>query len=277
MPDRYAAMFARCATCGDGALIPFVMLGDPDVGTTARTLRSLVEAGADALELGIPFSDPVADGPVLQAAAVRALAAGIRPGTCLDLVREVRRDAPDVPIGLLTYANTVLQQGIDAFYTAAAHAGVDSVLVVDAPLMEGEPFERAAHASGIAPVFIAPPDASRKTLRAVAGRSRGYTYVTSRPGITGASGFDRHAEVQQRVASLAAAGAPPPVIGFGIATPADVVQALSTGARGAIVGSALVDRLHRDPDTAPAFVGSLKDATRGALVEATRYLPSFAS
>jgi tryptophan synthase alpha chain len=260
MADRYATMFARLAARGERALIPFITLGDPDLGASARTITDLVEAGADALELGIPFSDPVADGPVLQAASTRALANGLRLADCLAWLGRVRRAHPDIPIGLLVYANTVVHGGIDGFYARAAAAGVDSVLIADVPLLEGAPFERAAAQAGIAQVFVAPPNASAATLLHLAGRGQGYTYVTSRRGVTGTHD-SRGESLALRIDQLRALGAPPPVVGFGIGTPEDVRAACEAGAAGVIVGSALVARLAAGEEVS-SYVRALKAPTR---------------
>ncbi len=267
MTDRYDRMFSVLAARGEGAFIPFVTLGDPDPGASHAVLEALVDGGADALELGLPFSDPVADGPVIQAAATRALAAGTRIAGCWELIARVRRRAPDLPIGLLVYANLVVRPGPAAFYAAAREAGVDSVLVADLPLAEAAPFEAAAIGAGIAPVLIAPPNASADRLAGIAARSRGYTYVTSRAGVTG---DDRHdqADLAERIERLRTLGAPPPVVGFGISTPAAVRAVLAAGAAGAIAGSAVVRRL-ADPSLGQSgwarlrdFVAELKAATR---------------
>jgi tryptophan synthase alpha chain len=217
MSDRYAETFGRLGN--QGAFGAFVMLGDPDLGTSAAILDALVEGGADMLEVGIPFSDPVADGPTIQAAADRALRRGVTPAACFKLLAAFRERHPQVPVGVLTYANIVLARGRDAFYRACAAAGVDSVLVADAPVIEAEPFAAAARAHGIAPVLFR---------------------------------------------ALADDGAPPPVLGFGISTPAHVHAALAAGAVGVISGSAIVKIVESEPDPLPrlrSFVGQMKAAT----------------
>lgn len=237
--SRYPAMFARLAAAGEGAFIPFAMLGDPDPGRCAEILEALVEGGADALELGIPFSDPVADGPVIQAAAVRALGAGTQLADCWRLVSAVRQRHPALPIGLLTYANIVAHRGVTAFYEEAALAGVDSVLVADVPLAEAAPFSAGARAAGIAPVFIVPPNADAARLASIAAAGEGYTYVVTRAGVTGADDAIR-LDSSALLARLKALGAPPPVLGFGISTPEHVGQGMAMGAAGVISGSAVV-------------------------------------
>lgn len=248
MSGRYERVFAA----RECALIPFLMLGDPDPDTCVARVDELVAAGADALELGIPFSDPVADGPVIVAAARRALSAGTTPARAFALLARIRARHPDIPLGVLVYANLVFGRGIDAFYAAAAQAGVDSVLVADVPLREVAPFRAASRAHGIAQVLILPPDAEAATLTAVAQAGAGYTYVLGRAGVTGA---DRAAVMPatERLARLVAAGAPPPVIGFGISKPEHVRAAIAAGAAGVIVGSALVDAWANGGDGAAIF------------------------
>ena len=143
--SRYAAMFDRLN--GDGAFGAFVMLGDPDLETSAHILDDLVQAGEDMIEVGIPFSDPVADGPVIQAAAQRALAAGVRVADCLELIASLRRRNSEIPIGILTYANIVVARG--GFIRDAAEAGADSLLIADVPALEAEPFTRQMEQAGI--------------------------------------------------------------------------------------------------------------------------------
>ena len=173
--SRYAAMFDRCAQRGEGAFGAYLMLGDPDPTPSAAYLDALVEGGADMLELGIPFSDPVADGPVIQAAAVRALAAGVRTADCLRMIADFRARHPDVPVGILTYANIVAAQGIGRFAAELAEAGADSLLVADVPTLEAQPYADAARAAGIDLVMIAAPNTPPPALARIASLSSGYT------------------------------------------------------------------------------------------------------
>ncbi len=265
MSARYAALFGGPAT-SRVAVIPFLVLGDPDLDTSARILDALADAAIDAIELGFPFSDPVADGPVIQAAAVRALAAGTTADGCWDLVERLRQRAPALPIGLLVYANLVVHRGIDRFYQRAAAAGADSVLIADLPLGEAEPFHAEARRHGISPVLIAPPNATIARLEQVARATSGYTYVTSRAGVTGAAGPDA-AVLRATIADLRTLNAPPPVLGFGISGPDHVRTARRLGARGVITGSALISRIESvrqaggDPAAAAVnFVSTLRDA-----------------
>ncbi|WP_437652654.1 tryptophan synthase subunit alpha [Sorangium sp. So ce1182] len=267
MTTRYDRAFERLRQRGEGAFIPFLMLGDPDLATSARLLRAVVEGGADAIEVGIPFSDPIADGPTIQAAAVRALGAGVRPADCIELLRQFRAEAPEVPVGILTYANLVKHRDLNAFYATVAAAGVDSVLVADVPVRESEPYVTAARAVGVAPVLIAPLNASEATLQLLSERCAAYTYCVTRKGVTGAD--DQlslsHGNLLE---TLRRFGAPPAILGFGISKPEHVRAALAAGAFGVISGSAVVQRIASnlgDPEAAArsvaSFVREMKAAT----------------
>jgi tryptophan synthase alpha chain len=267
LSTRYDRCFEQLRQRGEGAFIPFLMLGDPDLAVSERLLAAVVEAGADAVEVGIPFSDPIADGPTVQSAAVRALEAGVKPADCFALLARFRAANPDVPVGILTYANLVAHRDTKAFYAAAAAAGVDSVLVADVPVREAGPFVAAARGAGVAPVLIAPLNASEGTLQQLAERCVGYTYCVARKGVTGADEELRlgHAAVFE---TLRRHGAPPPILGFGISKPEHVRSALAAGAFGVVSGSAVVQRIaaHLDePDEAvravAAFVREMKAAT----------------
>jgi tryptophan synthase alpha chain len=253
--SRYAAMFERLGS--EGAFGAFLMLGDPDLETSARLLDAVVEGGADMIEVGIPFSDPVADGPVIEAAARRALSAGVRVSDCLGLLAACRARHPAVPVGILTYANIVSARA--GFIVDAAEAGADSLLIADVPALEAEPFEQAMEQAGIEPVLIAAANTPGPTLARIARLSKAYTYCVSRVGITGTHAGGRFDP--NLVARLKAADAPPAIFGFGIAKPDHVRAALAAGARGVICGSAIVDRAARGGDVAE-LVRSLKAATR---------------
>jgi tryptophan synthase alpha chain len=264
---RYRALFDARLAEGRGVFVPFFMLGDPDLATSALLLRAAIEAGADALEVGIPFSDPIADGPTIQRAALRAHAAGATPDRCLALVADLRAAAPDVPIGLLTYANLAVQESLDEFFARASGAGIDSVLLADVPVREAEPFSSAARARGVAPILIAPQNAPGETLSALARLCDGYTYVVARKGVTGEDSevFLSHGRLFE---TLRAYGAPPPLLGFGISRPVHVKAAIDAGARGAVSGSAIAARIEAstsDPDAAlasvRAFIAEMKAAT----------------
>jgi tryptophan synthase alpha chain len=241
---RYQQAFADLAGKNEKAFIPFVIIGDPNAEQSFKVIKALIDAGADALELGIPFSDPSADGITIQMAALRALNSGINTDLCINILAKVRAYAPNIPIGLLLYGNLVFARGIDNFYRDMAQAGVDSVLIADLPIRESLPFREAALKHGVAPIFIAPPNASENTLREVSSYSRGYTYVLSRAGVTGVDTIEESTQTtspaQHLISTLTQYHAAPPILGFGISTPQQVKDALAAGASGAISGSAVV-------------------------------------
>jgi tryptophan synthase alpha chain len=256
--SRYAQVFETLSAREEGAFGAFLMLGDPDLETSAMLLDALVEGGADMIEVGIPFSDPVADGPVIQAAAKRARDAGVRVGDCFELIARFRAKHPDVPVGILTYANLVMARA--GFMRDAAEAGADSLLIADLPSLEAEPLVQEMNQVGLEPVLIAAANTPSKTLQRIAGLSQAYTYCVSRAGITGT-----HADGEfdgSLIGRLKVTGAAPPVFGFGIAEPAHVRSALDAGAAGVISGSAIVRLAQEDPRQIVDFVSAMKVATR---------------
>ena len=245
--QRYLDCFAKLSEKNEGAFIPFVAIGDPNPQQSLAIIKTLIDAGADALELGIPFSDPSADGITIQEAGKRALATGTNTDICIDILKEVREYAPQIPIGLLLYGNLVFARGIEKFYLDMADAGVDSVLIADLPIRESDKFRQAALAANVAPIFIAPPNASDDTLKKVSSYSQGYTYVLSRAGVTGVDIVESEQSMQststsanELIATLKNYQAAPAVIGFGISQPQQVKDAINAGAAGAISGSAVV-------------------------------------
>lgn len=260
--SRYERMFERLQASGEGAFGAFLMLGDPDLESSSALLDAVVAGGADMVEVGLPFSDPVADGPVIQLAAQRALGSGVRTGDCFDLIAAFRQRHPDVPVGILTYANLVVARGRRDFFRRGAAAGADSLLVADLPSLEAGPWAEEMLAEGIDPVLLAAANTPSPTLERIARLSRGYTYCVSRAGITGnhqAARFD-----SGLVERLRNAGAPPPVFGFGISMPDHVRAAVEAGASGVICGSAIVRCAERGGDVRE-LVRSLKSATRERL------------
>lgn len=266
--ERYEQLFKRLKDRHEGAFVPFVTLGDPSPERSLQIIDALVAGGADALELGIPFSDPLADGPTIQNATLRAFAAGVTPAQCFEMLALVRQKYPELPIGLLMYANLVWNRGIDNFYAQCARVGVDSVLIADVPLEESAPFHQAALRSGVAPIFICPPNADDELLRLLASHGRGYTYLLSRAGVTGAENKASQ-PLHHLIEKLAEYQAPPALQGFGISEPAQVRAALAAGAAGAISGSAVVKRVERHLEQPQQmlteltqFVQRMKAATR---------------
>lgn len=267
---RYSAMFERLGAHGERAFGAFLMLGDPDLETSAALLDALVDGGADMIEVGIPFSDPIADGPVIQAAANRALKAGVRVDDCFRLLADFRQRYPAIPVGILTYANLLAARGRERFCADAAAAGVDSLLVADVPTLEAEPFAAAAQSAGLDLVMIAAPNTPGQTLTRIARLATGYTYCVARMGVTGV-GQELALEHQRLFTDLRRLEAPPPVLGFGISTPDHVHQAIAAGAAGVISGSAIVQLIEQcgdAPASVRAFVSGMKAATQTRVAEA---------
>ena len=233
--------FAELASQGRCALMPFVMAGDPDLETTGSTLLALQEAGADLIELGIPYSDPLADGPVIQAAASRALAAGTTPAAALALLEQLRGQLT-IPVVLFTYSNPLLNRGMEAFCDAAAAAGAAGLVVPDLPLEEAEKLSALAAARGLDLVLLVAPTTPPERMARIHAASRGFTYLVSVTGVTGV-----RSALQERVGGLVgqlkAQGGTPVAVGFGISAPEQARQVRDWGADGAIVGSALVKRM----------------------------------
>lgn len=266
--ERYDNLFAQLKDRKEGAFVPFVTLGDPSVEQSLNIIDTLIAAGADALELGIPFSDPLADGPTIQEATLRAFASGVTPTQCFEMLALIRQKHPTIPVGLLMYANLVFSKGIDAFYAQCEKVGVDSVLIADVPVEESAPFHQAALRHNVAPIFICPPNADDELLRQIASRGRGYTYLLSRAGVTGAE--NRAAlPLHHLVEKLKEYNAAPPLQGFGISSPEQVKGAIDAGAAGAISGSAIVKIIEKNVDKPEqmlaelkTFVTAMKAATR---------------
>lgn len=231
-------VFARCRSERRAAFIPYLTAGDPDLGTTGELLRALVTAGADLIELGVPFSDPIADGPVNQRAAARALASGTTLARILDLVASVRVPL-GVPIVLFTYTNPLHARGYESFADQASSSGVDGVLCVDLPPEEAyETAIPALTAHGIDPVFLLAPTSTRKRIRLVDEASRGFVYYVSRTGVTGERS-EVPLELIRDVKRLRRRLSNPVAVGFGLSTPEQVSQVAKV-ADGVVVGSALV-------------------------------------
>ena len=269
--NRYEKLFADLKAKNEGAFVPFMTIGDPTVEDSFKVLSALIDGGADALELGIPFSDPGADGPTIQESDRRALNSGANTVNCFEVIKKIRQKYPDTPIGLLMYVNLVFAPGIDTFFRLCADSGVDSVLIPDVPLqmIEMEPvWQEEAKKNGVDLVMLAPPNADDETLSKIAKNCHGYIYLLSRAGVTGVE-KEAGKPISHIVKFLKENGAPPALLGFGISKPEHVKQAIADGADGAISGSALVKILAQHLDDTDAmyealkqFVSEMKAATK---------------
>lgn len=234
---RFEKKFKELHKKNEAAFVPFVVLGDPDYKTSFEIIESLIRGGADALELGFAFSDPVADGPTIQAADVRALSKGATTAKNFRLIRKIRTKNPDLPISLLVYSNLAYTNP-QKFYFQAAEAGVDAVLAADCPPEEAKPLVAAARRHGISSVFIVSPTTSNSRLPGVLKNCSAYVYLVSLTGITGA-----RSSLSDKVVPLIRRVRPntklPILVGFGISKPEHVSEVVKAGADGAIVGSAI--------------------------------------
>ena len=261
--------FADLQTQGRCALMPFLMAGDPDLATTASTLLALQAHGADLIELGIPYSDPLADGPVIQAAAARALAARTTPVAVLEMLRSLQ-DQLTLPVILFTYSNPLLNRGMEPFCRMAAEAGAAGLVVPDLPLEEAEKLSPIAAGHGLDLVLLVAPTTPAERMARIHASSRGFTYLVSVTGVTGVRAA-LESRVEPLVQALKQQGGCPVAVGFGISSPEQAHQVKTWGADGAIVGSALVKVMataQAAGEDAPAAAGRFCAELRQALDQA---------
>ncbi len=259
--DRLAARFAGWREADRRALIPYLTAGYPDPGATPDLLRRLARAGADIIELGIPFSDPVADGPTIQRASQRALERGATLPAALEMLADFRR-GHDTPVVLFTYLNPVLAYGVERFLESAIAAGADGLLLTDLPAGSDEALEGTFERSPLSLIRLLAPTTPPERARRIAARAQGFLYYISRRGVTGARAA-LPPDLGEQVARLRRATRVPVAVGFGISTPAQAA-AVAAVADGVVVGSALIDALDRGgPEGAEAFVAGLRAGIDG--------------
>jgi tryptophan synthase alpha chain len=273
MTTRIDTRFAALKKEGRAALVTFLMAGDPDPQTSLAIIKSLPTAGADLIELGVPFTDPMADGPAIQAAGVRALAAGQDMKKTLELVRGFRAGDDDTPIVLMGYYNPIYIYGVDKFLTDAKAAGVDGLIVVDLPPEEDDELCIPALKAGLNFIRLATPTTDDKRLPAVLNNTSGFVYYVSITGITGSAAPDA-GKVEAAVARIKRHTKLPVAVGFGVRT-AEQAEAIARGADGVVVGSALVEAVRQSLDAkgkaqagtvnaVSALVAQLADGIRAA-------------
>jgi len=259
--SRITDTFMRLKAEGRRALIPFIMAGDPDLNRTRELVVELARSGADIIELGVPFSDPIADGPVIQRASQRALRNPVGVSHVLEVVREARAET-DVPVILFSYLNPLLRFGAERLGREAARAGVDGLLVTDLTPDESEEFYGAVTEGGLDSIYLAAPTSTEKRLRLIAGRAKGFIYAVSRTGVTGARA-EMSNEAEALVARLRSLTDLPVAVGFGISS-AKHVREVWRYADAAVVGSAIVAEMERRAGE-PDFVSSIGRFTRNLL------------
>jgi tryptophan synthase alpha chain len=262
-------VFQKLKAQGDGALIGYVTGGDPEPRFTPVISEALIKGGVDILELGIPFSDPIADGPTIQAASVRALQAGTTPKIVLGMAGEIKRKH-GVPVVILTYFNPVFRMGLENFFRLAKGFGVDGVVVPDLPVEEADDYRNAARACGVETIFLAAPSTSNERLRRIVECTSGFLYLVSHFGVTGAREALEDSTVQliKRVLPYTA-GRVPLAVGFGVSKPEHAKRIIQSGADGVIVGSAFVNLVYKHQSDIGRMLEELEVTTR-KLKNATR-------
>jgi|APFre7841882590_1041340.scaffolds.fasta_scaffold04547_3 tryptophan synthase alpha chain len=267
MTGRIESTFQRLRQTNKKALIAYLMAGDPNLADTERLVVEIEQAGADIIELGVPFSDPIADGPVIQLAAERALRSGTSLRKILVMMKSLRKRT-QVPIVLMVYYNSIYAMGLETFCREAGMAGVDGLIVPDMPPDEAGPLKGPAAAAGLRLIFLLAPTSTTERREYVAKESQGFLYYVSLTGITGGK-IQNMAEVGKNVGKIKKVTKTPVAVGFGVSTPEDAAK-VSAMADGVIVGSAIVKQIathQQDPDMpvkVGLFVGSLKAAMRQA-------------
>ena len=262
--SRIQGCFQALAKAKRKALIPYITAGDPHPSLTVPLMRGLVEAGSDIIELGVPFSDPMADGPVVQRAGERALKHGVGLGDVLRMVAEFRKADRTTPIALMGYANPIEAMGASKFLPAAKAAGVDGVIVVDYPPEECAEFAESAKAHDIDPIFLLAPTSTDKRIHEVARRGSGYLYYVSLRGVTGASHLDL-GDVAARIPKIRAATKLPIGVGFGIRD-AESARRVAQTADAVVIGSRIIQEIEAGaPEQAVARVKSFLRPIREAL------------
>jgi tryptophan synthase alpha chain len=264
----YKQVFSELKTKKQGALAPFVVIGDPDYLTSLEIVKKIVDAGADILELGLPFSDPIADGPTIQAANVRALNNGINTDKTFEYIKEVR-EYSDIPIGILTYYNLAYQRGLDRFYSDCKKSGINSLLIADMPIEESETVIKASCENEINTVFMVSQLTDNERIKKIAQRTTGFIYAVARLGVTGAkSNLKKSAlKLVKRVKSQTDK---PICVGFGLSRGHQLREVIKAGADGVIIGSALIDLIEKNLGDNVKMMSELydyvKELKRGTLI-----------
>jgi tryptophan synthase alpha chain len=254
--------FQKAKAQGNGALIGYVMAGDPNPDFTPKIADALIRGGVDILELGLPFSDPIADGPTIQAASLRALNAGTTPMRVLEIAKQIKQQH-DVPIVVMTYYNPVFRIGLDKFLGYAKECMVDGLIVPDLPVEEASDYRKAAKTQGLDTVFLAAPSTTNERLTKIVNATSGFLYLVSHYGVTGTKTTVEDSTVQliKRVLPFTA-GKIPLAVGFGISKPEHVQRIIKAGADAAIVGSAFINLIVKNQNNPKAMVKELEKTAR---------------
>jgi tryptophan synthase alpha chain len=250
MDNRIAEKFSQLAKMGERALICYVVAGYPDIATTKQVVDALVDGGADMIEVGIPFSDPIADGPTIQAASNIALKNGMTPEKALNLVRAVRKKHPTLPILAMTYSNILVRAGIEKFMYDSKQCGLDGFILPDLPVEEADVYTAVALKLNLATVFLVSPNTPDRRLRKIVATTSGFLYLVSVYGITGArNSFQNYTLNTIRVVKHMSGGKVPLAVGFGISRPSHAKIMIRAGAEAIIIGSAIVNKISNGSGT----------------------------
>lgn len=265
--DRYKKLFKKIKNKNQGAFIPFIVLGDPDENLSIKIIETLIENGADALELGFPFSDPISDGPTIQKSSYRSLQNNATTNKCFNIINEIRKKNLDIPIGILVYANIVFSNGTDFFYASCSKNKIDSILIPDLPVEESKFFLKFADYYKISQIFVCPPNADDNLIKKISYYGKSYIYLSSRSGITGTEN-KAHLPSKSLVRKIKKLCSIPIIQGFGISEPEHIKNSLKCGISGSIVGSAFIkiieNNLHDSKNMLKKiklFVKKMKKAT----------------
>ncbi|QCI24916.1 tryptophan synthase subunit alpha [Buchnera aphidicola (Rhopalosiphum padi)] len=270
--SRYKKTFQNLSFLKEGCFVPFVVIGDPSLETSLKIIETLIESGADALELGIPFSDPLADGPTIQNASLRSLSKKNTFLKCFEVIKNIRNKYLNLPIGILLYANLIYNYGIKNFYDKCFQSGIDSVLIADVPIEEYSYFYKIANRYDIDSIFICPPDADNIFLSKLSLYAKGYIYLLSRSGVTG---------IEKEIISLSNVfinrvkkyNSLPLLQGFGIGNAIQIQRSLLSGTNGVICGSAIINIIEKNLNKEQKMIDEIKNFAV-KLKKATKFVQS---
>ncbi|AYN24788.1 tryptophan synthase subunit alpha [Buchnera aphidicola] len=270
--SRYKKIFQKLSLIKEGCFVPFVVIGDPSLEMSLKIIETLIKNGADALELGIPFSDPLADGPTIQKASLRSLSNNNTILQCFEVIEKIRKKYPNLPIGILLYANLIYNYGIKNFYYQCFQCGLDSVLIADIPIEEYSPFYKIANQYDIDSIFICPPDADDVLLSKISLYAKGYIYLLSRLGVTG---------IEKKTTSLSNVFIKkikkhsdlPLLQGFGIENSTQIQNSLLSGINGVICGSAIINIIEKNLKKEQNMINEIKNFSN-KLKKATKFVKS---
>ncbi|QCI17097.1 tryptophan synthase subunit alpha [Buchnera aphidicola (Aphis helianthi)] len=268
--SRYKKMFEKKTLLKEGCFVPFVVIGDPSLNMSIKIIEILIKSGADALELGIPFSDPLADGPIIQKSNLRALSKNYGILKCFEIIQIIRKKYSNIPIGILLYANLIYSQGIKNFYKQCSKYDLDSVLIADVPIEEYSLFYKYANKFNIDSIFICPPDADDNFLSQLSSYARGYIYLLSRPGVTGiekktialSNKFIKNVKKYNNI---------PLLQGFGIKNSIQIKKSILSGVNGVICGSAIINIIEKNLNKENEILNKIKNFSY-KLIQSTKFI-----